>query len=84
VAVLARSQRGGQGQAGETCRVSSVWRLALALGIVLAAQCWRRYCRPRGGLMFHVFVIRAPRESWPPVTLADSLNGLVRSLCRLT
>jgi hypothetical protein len=60
-------------------------RLALAVAIVLAAQCWRRRrCRPRGGLMFHVFVIRAPRKLGRPVPLADSLNGLVRSLCRLT
>src|SRR5215218_10556549 len=37
--------------------------------------------RPRGGLMFSSYV---HLESWPSVTLADSLNGLVRSLCRLT
>jgi hypothetical protein len=37
-------------------------RLTLAVAIVLAAQCRRRRCRPSGGLMFHVVVIRAPRE----------------------
>ena len=80
MALLARSQEGTKVRRGDLLGFP---RLALAVAIVLAAQCRRRRCRPRGGLMFHVFVIRAPREL-AVGTLADSLNGLVRSFCRLT